>query len=308
MEKPQQALMRGRVIVDTGHTKLWLNWKEGGTDRYVNNATIWLFGICIRLEWLRANGSAGADVAKWLRHPLADHGAVETSLRGGAGAKTLPLQQWKIAEFDESIKVYSSQKPLDIVLVVDTSGSMGQHFGSMQMFARKMVGAFEIGSSDNRIGIVNFSSRAFVEGSGFMDDCSPGTVGGVIDKLTNQCGGTYFGAALDATRSLLDGARLLTPESLEDRQPIVIFQTDGYASDSGRWESTAADLVKRGAIIVAVGVGGGNFAELRNSMVGAPAREGGQDVPKSQLLVTVTDYRALLGVIDTIKGAAVGAL
>ena len=140
-----------------------------------------------------------------------------------------------------------------------------------------------------------------------MDDSSPGTVGHVIDKLTNQRGGTVFGAALDATQSLLDGARLLTPESLEDRQPIVIFQTDGYASDS-RWDSTAADLVKRGAIIVAVGVGGGNFAELRNSMVGAPARAGGQDVPKSQLLVTVTDYKALLDVIDTIKGAAVGAL
>ena len=41
---------RGRVVIDTGFTKLWLEWKQAGTDRYINNAVVWLLGIDWRIN------------------------------------------------------------------------------------------------------------------------------------------------------------------------------------------------------------------------------------------------------------------
>ncbi|EDQ85132.1 uncharacterized protein MONBRDRAFT_38958 [Monosiga brevicollis MX1] len=41
----RRAASRGRIVVDGGFTKLWSNWKVGGTDRYVTNATAWLTAV-----------------------------------------------------------------------------------------------------------------------------------------------------------------------------------------------------------------------------------------------------------------------
>lgn len=39
----------GRVVVDCGFTKLWVQWDSAGTERYVKNASVWLLGIDNRL-------------------------------------------------------------------------------------------------------------------------------------------------------------------------------------------------------------------------------------------------------------------
>jgi len=39
----------GRVMVDCGFTKLYLQWDTAGTARYVKNAAIWLLGLEHRL-------------------------------------------------------------------------------------------------------------------------------------------------------------------------------------------------------------------------------------------------------------------
>eukprot|EP00658_Telonema_sp_P-2_P013661 TRINITY_DN15176_c0_g1_i6.p1 TRINITY_DN15176_c0_g1~~TRINITY_DN15176_c0_g1_i6.p1 ORF type:complete len:389 (+),score=88.41 TRINITY_DN15176_c0_g1_i6:239-1405(+) len=36
---------RGRVMVDCGFTRLWVEFNEAGTSRYIANSTIWLLGI-----------------------------------------------------------------------------------------------------------------------------------------------------------------------------------------------------------------------------------------------------------------------
>jgi len=41
---------RGRVVVDTGFTKLWVQWKSAGTARYFGNAAVWLLGLDYRLQ------------------------------------------------------------------------------------------------------------------------------------------------------------------------------------------------------------------------------------------------------------------
>jgi len=41
----QKEKDRGRVVVDTGFTKLWTEWKLTGNERYICNATVWLLGI-----------------------------------------------------------------------------------------------------------------------------------------------------------------------------------------------------------------------------------------------------------------------
>jgi len=36
---------RGRLMVDCGFTRLWVEFSEAGTSRYISNATIWLLGL-----------------------------------------------------------------------------------------------------------------------------------------------------------------------------------------------------------------------------------------------------------------------
>jgi len=36
---------RGRLLVDCGFTRLWVEFNEAGTSRYISNATIWLLGL-----------------------------------------------------------------------------------------------------------------------------------------------------------------------------------------------------------------------------------------------------------------------
>ena len=36
---------RGRIHVDCGFTRLWTEFSEAGTSRYISNATIWLLGL-----------------------------------------------------------------------------------------------------------------------------------------------------------------------------------------------------------------------------------------------------------------------
>jgi len=36
---------RGRVMVDCGFTRLWVEFNEAGTSRYIANSTIWMLGI-----------------------------------------------------------------------------------------------------------------------------------------------------------------------------------------------------------------------------------------------------------------------
>jgi len=39
----------GRVVVDCGFTKLWVQWDSAGTERYVKNASVWLLGLDSRI-------------------------------------------------------------------------------------------------------------------------------------------------------------------------------------------------------------------------------------------------------------------
>lgn len=41
---------KGRIVVDTGFTKLWLQWDSAGTERYICNSAVWLLGIDYRIE------------------------------------------------------------------------------------------------------------------------------------------------------------------------------------------------------------------------------------------------------------------
>jgi len=39
----------GRMVVDCGTTKLWIDWNSAGTARYVRNICVWLLGIDERI-------------------------------------------------------------------------------------------------------------------------------------------------------------------------------------------------------------------------------------------------------------------
>ena len=43
----EESDTHGRLMIDTGITKLYNNWKDCGTHQYVSNSNVWLTGIPI---------------------------------------------------------------------------------------------------------------------------------------------------------------------------------------------------------------------------------------------------------------------
>ncbi len=87
----------GRIVVDTGFTKLWMEYgkeKGKGTDRYIRNATVWLLGLDYRVDH-------GLDLKSVLQ----------------AAPPPVVLLQLKEPYLDRG-------SLLDIIFVVDGSGSV----------------------------------------------------------------------------------------------------------------------------------------------------------------------------------------
>jgi hypothetical protein len=96
----------GRVVVDTGFTKLWLKWDSAGTPRYISNATVWLLG----LEWR-------------LNH--------EKPLQGPININ--PVLSNAVTPYKEPEETNAGK--VDVMLVLDGSGSVGsKNFEKMRDF------------------------------------------------------------------------------------------------------------------------------------------------------------------------------
>jgi len=180
----------GRVVVDTGFTKLWVKWQSAGTDRYVCNATVWLLALEYRLN---------------KGFPL--HGATNTIIRPRGNT---PLYA--------PVEVKSGKA--DVILVVDGSGSVRPtDFNDMRNFsiklAKKLVKARLV-----EFGVVQFSEHANV--------VCPLT--SKMNQLNNNLhnmkqigGGTNFDAGLDRANKQFNNRDWRASK-------IIIFQTDGEGS------------------------------------------------------------------------------
>lgn len=140
--------------------------------------------------------------------------------------------------FDASAFTASKAKPLPIVLLLDTSGSMaGAKIASLNEAVRRMLGTFtkeESQANEFLISIVTFGASTGV--------LVPPTPASDLAYRDLSAGGvTPLGEAIGAVKALIEDKEQ-TPSRAY--RPLVVLVSDGVPTDS--WEGPLADFVGNG--------------------------------------------------------------
>lgn len=183
----------------------------------------------------------------------------------------LNLSKTATAESDGTYKIrleaYTTGKvttitktvPVDIVLVLDQSGSMAYDFNgnstsdvstSRQYAMKNAVNSFidavrekyDAVDSDHRMAIVTFNKNAStLQGWTYVDKNGAGTLKEKIDGLNNPEDATNAGAGMQQAENLMgkEGYNYKGPNTA--RQKVVVFFTDGVPTTSTRFDVDTAN-------------------------------------------------------------------
>jgi len=134
----------------------------------------------------------------------------------------------------------STVKTLDMMLVLDCSGSLGSDFPDLQDAAVNFVGGFQEGTGGDRIGLVTFASGAVLSEPVNKDSNRGFNRSRVVGALnaTSMGGATNAEEALRIAKTELD----LIPSDLRSTLRVIVFFSDGAPN------VVSADFVDSGTV------------------------------------------------------------
>lgn len=176
-------------------------------------------------------------------------------------------------------QVLQKEVPLDIVLVLDQSGSMAYNFNGKQTvqnkdrrqyamknavktFINSVADRYDAESSDHRMAIVTFGDDAStLVGWTQVNGTGKDTLTTAIDGLPKSpSGGTQTGKGMQRAQTLLGNSNY-TGSNQAQRTQVVIMFTDGVPGDSGFDISVANDAIKaaktmkdNGVVVYTIGI------------------------------------------------------
>eukprot|EP00045_Choanoeca_perplexa_P013104 m.146362 g.146362 ORF g.146362 m.146362 type:complete len:807 (-) comp16238_c0_seq2:319-2739(-) len=143
---------------------------------------------------------------------------------------------------------------VDVVFVLDTSGSVGQsNFNLAQQFVASAASLLDVGSNQVRVAAVTFNFEATLEFD-FDDHMTSSRVQSAVNNIAYPVGesyGTATGNALDFIRNEV----LRTSNGWRSGNTVVYFITDGVSQETPATVQTAATaLLNSGVEVVAIGI------------------------------------------------------
>ena len=133
---------------------------------------------------------------------------------------------------DQSISLSVCQKPMDLVLILDASGSVKNDWGKEVSFAEKFVDQFEVGHNKTHIGVIYFGSDTFRHVDLNKEE---GYTENMLRQKVNQLEkvGKYIRHNFTETSDALDEAVFMFCESPPERKPLpklLVVLTDGHST------------------------------------------------------------------------------
>ncbi|MDO4268756.1 MAG: VWA domain-containing protein [Eubacteriales bacterium] len=197
----------------------------------------------------------------------------KTAAANGDGSYTITLESYTTGK----VTTVTETQPVDIVLVLDQSGSMGDNFGSgtRQAAMKEAVAGFiySVGdqynaeTSDHRISLVTFGSDADIlsdddDGDGwtYVDNKGVSKLENSVDKLPSRPNG-----ATNVGAGMIQAELQLNKEytgSNPKRQRVVVVFTDGVPTTGNQFDTgvantaikTAKRLKDEGITVYTIGI------------------------------------------------------
>ena len=214
-------------------------------------------------------------VSAFAVEPEPDPGAVFTksaALNEATGDVTITMEAYATGE---EVVIPGKSVPLDIVLVLDQSGSMTDPFGNttrqaaMKQAVSSFVGEVAKNAAENdpqdevhhQIGIVTFASNSRVRLPLTDAEDNEQKITQTINNLSdNPSGATQVDKGMSAAKDMLSGS-----DVQEDSKKVVIVFTDGVPTTNREFDTTVAnsaiatakELKDIGVSIYTVGIFGG---------------------------------------------------
>jgi len=159
---------------------------------------------------------------------------------------------------------------MDVVFILDNSGSVQEEYRQSVTFARHVVSGLDINSDLVRVGAVAFSDD--IVGQNFMNQ-NIGSIQNVLNSFDfyRKFGTTNTPSALEATR---DDQFTATHGDRPGVQNYVIIVTDGFSNvNQERTIPDAEQLKSAGTIIYAIAVGQGPQLSELIGVASSPASQ-----------------------------------
>lgn len=167
----------------------------------------------------------------------------------GEDAYTITLEAYTTG----TVRTETSTKPIDVVLVLDQSGSMNDGFGgtsrqeamkqSVKAFIDSVAGQYDAEKSDHRMAIVEFADGASVkQGWTFVDATGAGKLKTAVGGSENgPNGATNMGAGMEEAEYLMgDEGYDYTGKNTERHKVVIVF-TDGVPTKNSNFDTGVAN-------------------------------------------------------------------
>jgi len=173
------------------------------------------------------------------------------------------------------------ENPLDLVFVVDGSGSVGANgFELSKQFVGEVADRFTISPSDTRVGIVQFSGFSQEELSLSQGE-DIANIHNALNAMNHQNGGTSTSAAIEFT-----SLNLFTNDRPNAKRVMIVL-TDGQSGDFSVLPQAKAVAASHGITMMSVGVGSGiGLAELEAI------------ADQDDYVFTMNDFNELVAAVD----------
>lgn len=134
--------------------------------------------------------------------------------------------------------VMAKARPLPVLLVLDVSGSMSVDgkIDTLNKAVEEMIQEFtkqEDHQAEIHVGIVTFGGQTRIH-----QDIIPAS--DITWTPMGASGQTPFGAAIDATRELIENEEVIPSRAY---RPTVVVVTDGQPTDDGYWETALQNFL-----------------------------------------------------------------